>query len=195
MFMGAFDQAIPWSTNGARGCRRFLDRVWRLMDTIKEGDGYQQALIPLLHETIKKVGDDYEAMKYNTAIAAMMTLVNEFSAVGGCTREELKTLILLLYPVAPHICEEMWEQLSFGSGITFEPWPAYDTQAMKRSEIEIAVQVLGKVRGHITIHPDMTDEQAQRELPTRADIMALVGERKLVKLIFVPGRLCNLIVK
>ncbi len=195
MFMGAFDQAIPWSTNGSRGCRRFLDRVWRLMDVVKEGEGYQQALTPLMHETIKKVGDDYEAMKYNTAIAAMMTLVNEFGAAGGCTREELKTLILLLYPVAPHICEEMWEQLGFGSGMTFEPWPAYDPQAMKRSEIEIAVQVLGKVRGHITIHPDMTDEQAQRELPTRADILAFVGDRKLVKLIFVPGRLCNLILK
>ncbi|MCE5343224.1 MAG: leucine--tRNA ligase [Eubacteriales bacterium] len=195
MFMGAFDQAIPWSTNGARGCRRFLDRVWRLMDTIKEGEGYQRALTPLMHETIKKVGDDYEAMKYNTAIATMMTLVNEFSAAGGCTRDELKTLILLLSPVAPHICEEMWEQMGFGSGLTFAPWPIYDEEAMKRSEIEIAVQVMGKVRGHITIHPDMTDEQAQKELLTRADILAFVGERKLVKLIFVPGRLCNLIVR
>ncbi len=195
MFMGAFDQAIPWSTNGARGCRRFLDRVWRLMDTIKEGEGYQKALIPLMHETIKKVGDDYEAMKYNTAIAAMMSLVNEFNAAGGCTRDELKTLILLLAPVAPHICEEMWEMMGFGSGLAYEPWPAYDEKAMKRSEIEIAVQVMGKVRGHITIHPDMTAEQAQQELPTRADILAIVGDRKLVKLIFVPGRLCNLIVK
>ena len=195
MFMGAFDQAIPWNTNGSRGCRRFLDRVWRLMDTIKEGKGYQSALTPLMHETIKKVGEDYEAMKFNTAIAAMMTLVNEFNAAGGCTLDELKTLILLLAPVAPHICEEMWEQMGFGRELAYEPWPKYDEQAMKRSEIEIAVQVLGKVRGHILIDPDMTDEQAQRELPQRADVQAFVGDRKLVKLIFVPGRLCNLIVK
>jgi leucyl-tRNA synthetase len=195
MFMGAFDQAIPWSTNGARGCRRFLDRVWRLMDAVREGRGYQQALTPLMHETIKKVGDDYEAMKYNTAIAAMMTLVNEFSAAGGCTADELKTLILLLSPVAPHICEEMWEQMGFGSGIAYEPWPAYDEQAMKRSEVEIAVQVMGKVRGHIAIRPEMTDAEAQKELPGREEVKAIIGSRTLVKLIFVPGRLCNLIVK
>ena len=195
MFMGAFDQAIPWNTNGARGCRRFLDRVWRLMDTVKEGKGYQPDLTPLVHETIKKVGDDYEAMKFNTAIAAMMTLVNEFNAVGGCTRDELKTLILLLAPVAPHICEEMWEAMGFGSGIAYEKWPAYDEQAMKRSEIEIAVQVCGKLRGHIMVSPDLTNEQAQQELPLRADVKALIGDKTLAKLIFVPGRLCNLIVK
>ena len=195
MFMGAFDQAIPWSTNGARGCRRFLDRVWRLMESIKDGQGFQPELVPVMHETIKKVGDDYEAMKFNTAIAAMMSLVNEFGAAGGCTRDELKTLILLLAPVAPHICEEMWEQMGFGSGIAFEPWPKYDVQAMKRSEVKIAVQVMGKVRGHIMVSPDMTDAQAQAELPTRADLLAFVGDKQLVKLIFVPGRLCNLILK
>jgi leucyl-tRNA synthetase len=148
-----------------------------------------------MHETIKKVGDDYEAMKYNTAIAAMMSLVNEFNAAGGCTRDELKTLILLLAPVAPHICEEMWEMMGFGSGLAYEPWPAYDEKAMKRSEIEIAVQVMGKGRGHITSIRICGREQAQQELPTRADILAIVRRRKLVKLIFVPGRLCNLIVK
>ncbi len=195
MFMGAFDQAIPWSTNGARGCRRFLDRVWRLMDMIKDGKGYQKTLTPLMHETIKKVGDDYEAMKFNTAIAAMMSLVNAFNAEGGCTKDELKTLILLLAPVAPHICEEMWQIMGFGSEIAYEAWPTYNEQAMKRSEIEIAVQVLGKVRGHITINPDMTNDEAQKELPQRAEIKTLVGEKKLVKLIFVPGRLCNLIIK
>ena len=195
MFMGAFDQAIPWSTNGARGCRRFLDRVWRLMDMIKGGKGYQKPLVPLMHETIKKVGDDYEAMKYNTAIAQMMTLVNEFYAQGGCTKDELHTLLLLLYPVAPHICEEMWEKMGFGCGMTFEPWPTYDEAAMKRSEIEIAIQINGKVRGRIMIDPDMTRDQAAKELPDNEQVRALVGDNKIVKLIFVPGRLCNLIVK
>ena len=195
MFMGAFDQAIPWSTNGARGCRRFLDRLWRLMDMVKDGEGYQKPLVPLMHETIKKVGEDYEAMKYNTAIAQMMTLVNELYAADGCTKDELKTLILLIYPVAPHIAEEMWETMGFGSGITFEPWPKYDEAAMKRSEIEIAIQVNGKVRGRIMIDPDMTKEQAEKELPNNPQILALLGGKQIVKLIFVPGRLCNLIVK
>ena len=193
MFMGAFDQAIPWSTNGARGCRRFLDRVWRLMDMIKPGEGYSKELTPLMHETIKKVGDDYEAMKYNTAIAAMMSLVNEFYARNGCTRDELRTLILLLSPVAPHICEEMWEEMGFGSELAFEPWPKYDEEAMKRHEVEIALQIAGKVKSHIMVPTDMTREQAEKELPSHPEVQRLVGDKQIVKLIFVPGRLCNLI--
>ncbi|MEG2603922.1 MAG: leucine--tRNA ligase [Clostridia bacterium] len=195
MFMGAFDQAIPWNTNGARGCRRFLDRVWRLMEMQKPGKGYSQELVPLLHETIRKVGDDYEAMKYNTAIAAMMTLVNEFYSHGGCTREELRTLLLLLAPVAPHICEEMWEQLAYGGTLAHAPWPKYDEAAMKRSEVEIAVQVNGKVRGRIMIPADLTAEQAAQELPQSEEILPLLGGKQPVKVIFVPGRLCNFIVK
>ncbi len=195
MFMGAFDQAIPWNTNGARGCRRFLDRVWRLQDMIKPGKGYQEAMTPLMHETIKKVGDDYEAMKFNTAIASMMTLVNELYSAGGCTRDELKTLILLLSPVAPHICEEIWEAMSFGGTLPRAPWPQYDEAAMKRSKVEIAVQVNGKVRGHLMISPDMTKEQAEKELPELSEVKELVGDKTLAKVIFVPGRLCNLIVK
>ena len=195
MFMGAFDQAIPWSTNGARGCRRFLDRVWRLMDMIKPGEGYSKELTPLMHETIKKVGDDYEAMKYNTAIAAMMSLVNEFYARNGCTRDELRTLILLLSPVAPHICEEMWEEMGFGTELAFEPWPKYDEEAMKRHEVEIALQIAGKVKSHIMVPTDMTREQAEKELPAHPEVQRLVGDKQIVKLIFVPGRLCNLILK
>ena len=195
MFMGAFDQAIPWSTNGARGCRRFLDRVWRLMDMIQPGEGYSKELTPLMHETIKKVGDDYEAMKYNTAIAAMMSLVNEFYARNGCTRDELRTLILLLSPVAPHICEEMWEEMGFGTELAFEPWPQYDEEAMKRHEVEIALQIAGKVKSHIMVPTDMTREQAEKELPSHPEVQRLVGDKQIVKLIFVPGRLCNLILK
>ena len=195
MFMGAFDQAIPWSTNGARGCRRFLDRLWRLMDMIQPGEGYSMELTPLMHETIKKVGDDYEAMKYNTAIAAMMSLVNEFYARNGCTRDELRTLILLLSPVAPHICEEMWEEMGFGSELAFEPWPQYDEEAMKRHEVEIALQIAGKVKSHIMVPTDMTREQAEKELPSHPEVQRLVGDKQIVKLIFVPGRLCNLILK
>ena len=195
MFMGAFDQAIPWNTNGARGCRRFLERVWRLMDMLKEDKGCQKELAPTLHETIKKVGDDYEAMKFNTAIAAMMSLVNEIYAIGGCTRDELKTLLLLLSPVAPHMCEEMWEILQFEGVLALTSWPKYEEAAMKRSQVEIAVQVNGKVRGRIMISPDMTREQAEHELPSHPQIQEILGGKAIGKLIFVPGRLCNFILK
>ncbi|MCH5286584.1 MAG: class I tRNA ligase family protein, partial [Christensenellaceae bacterium] len=195
MFMGAFDQAIPWSTNGAKGCRRFLDRVWRLQENVVDGEGYSPKLNALMHETIKKVSLDYEAMKYNTAIAAMMTLVNEMYAAGSVTKGEIKTLLKLLNPVAPHITEEMWESLGFGEPIYRQSWPEWDEAAMVKSEVEIAVQVAGKVRGRIMIPADMTKEQAEKELPEHPDVQKILAGKTLVKVIFVPGRLVNLIAK
>ncbi len=195
MFMGAFDQAIPWSTNGARGCRRFLERVWRLMDMLTGESTYSESLTPVMHQTIKKVSEDFESMKFNTGIAAMMSLVNEFYAKGKVTKGELRTLLLLLAPVAPHICEEMWEMMNFGGELAKTPWPTYDEEAMKCSEVEIAIQVNGKVRTRITIPADMTPQQAQEILPKHPEVIQIVGEKTLAKLIFVPGRLCNLIIK
>ena len=195
MFMGAFDQAIPWSTNGAKGCRRFLDRIWRLQENVVDGEAYSPKLNALMHETIKKVSLDYEAMKYNTAIAAMMTLVNEMYAAGSVTKGELKTLLKLLNPVAPHITEEMWASLGFGEPIYKQSWPEWDEAAMVKSEVEIAVQVGGKVRGRIMIPADMTKEQAEKELPEHPEVQKLLAGKTLVKVIFVPGRLVNLIAK
>ncbi|MBR2719306.1 MAG: leucine--tRNA ligase [Clostridia bacterium] len=195
MFMGAFDQAIPWSTNGAKGCRKFLDRVWRLQEMLVDSDSYSEKLMATMHETIKKVSLDYEAMKFNTAIAAMMTLVNEMYAIGSVTKAELKTLIQLLNPVAPHITEEMWELNGFGSGMMRSEWPQWDEAAMVKSEIEIAVQVCGKVRGHITIPADMTKEQAEKELAAHEGVQRYLAGKNVVKTIYVPGRLVNFIAK
>ncbi len=195
MFMGAFDQAIPWSTNGAKGCRRFLDRVWRLQEMLVPGDGYSEGLNCLMHETVKKVSLDYEAMKFNTAIAAMMTLVNEMYAAGSVTMGEMRTLLLLLNPVAPHITEEMWERCGFEGTMVRQSWPTWDEAAMVRSEIEIAVQVCGKVRGRIHVPADMTKEQAEAELPAREDVQKLLGGKTVVKAIYVPGRLLNLVAR
>ena len=195
MFMGAFDQAIPWSTNGAKGCRRFLDRVWRLQEMLVPGDGYSEGLNCLMHETVKKVSLDYEAMKFNTAIAAMMTLVNEMYAAGSVTMGEMRTLLLLLNPVAPHITEEMWERCGFEGTMMRQSWPTWDEAAMVRSEIEIAVQVCGKVRGRIRVPADMTREQAEAELPTREDVQKLLGGKTVMKVIYVPGRLLNLVAR
>jgi leucyl-tRNA synthetase len=193
MFMGAFDQAIPWSTNGARGCRRFLDRVWRLQEMMADGEGYSSDLKASFHATIKKVGEDYEKMKYNTAIAAMMSLVNDVYLKGQITRGELKALMLLLSPVAPHICEEIWEAQGFGAPLHHQPWPAYDEKEMAVSEVEIAIQVNGKVRGRITIPASLTREEAEKTLPDHPQVKVLTEGKTIRKVIFVPGSLINIV--
>ncbi len=195
MFMGAFDQAIPWSTNGAKGCRRFLDRVWRLQEIVTAEEGYSAKLNSLMHETVKKVSEDYEKMKYNTAIAAMMTLVNEMFQQGSVTRGELRTLLLLLNPVAPHITEEMWQNQGFGDPIHHQKWPTWDEEALKKTEVEIAVQVCGKVRGRIMVPADMTREQAEKDLPENPEVQKILAGKTVTKVIFVPGRLLNIVAK
>ena len=195
MFMGAFDQAIPWSTNGAKGCRKFLDRVWRLQEMVTDEKGFSDRLNGLMNETIKKVSEDYEKMKYNTAIAAMMTLVNEMYNVGSVTRGELEALLLILSPVAPHICEEIWQNLGHAEPIHHQKWPVWDEEALKKQEVEIAIQINGKVKGRIMIPADLTRETAVTELPGHPDVIRLVNGREIAKIIFVPGRLLNIVVK
>ncbi len=194
MFMGAFDQAIPWSTQGARGCRRFLDRVWRLMDMLTGSENISKPLAASVHGTIKKVTEDYERMKFNTAIAAMMTLVNDFYAAGSVTRGELRALLLLLNPVAPHVTEEMWELCGFGTPLYAQPWPKWDEAALVLDTVEIAVQINGKVRGRIVISASMTQEEAAQSLPNHEKVLELLGGQSIKKLIYVPGRLLNIVV-
>ena len=195
MFMGAFDQAIPWSTNGAKGCRKFLDRVWRLQEILTDDEGISEDLRVSVNQTIKKVSEDYERMKFNTAIAQMMTLVNEMYQKGSVTKGELKALLLLLSPVSPHICEEIWQLQGFGAPVYTQSWPKYDEKYLTRDEVEIAVQVNGKVRGKLMIPITMTRESAQEELPKLPAVQQIVGDRQIVKVIFVPGRLLNIMVK
>ena len=195
MFMGAFDQAIPWSTNGAKGCRKFLDRVWRLQEMVTDQEGCSDALKASVHQTVKKVSEDIERMKFNTAIAAMMSLVNEMYAVGQVTRGELEILLKLLSPVAPHIAEEMWQNLGHEEPIHHASWPEWDEAALKRDEVEIAVQVNGKVRGRIMVPADLTRETAERELPGNPEVQRMTAGKQLVKVIYVPGRLLNLVVR
>ena len=195
MFMGAFDQAIPWSTNGAKGCRKFLDRVWRLQEMVTDEKGFSDRLNGLMNETIKKVSEDYEKMKYNTAIAAMMTLVNEMYNAGSVTRGELEALLLILSPVAPHICVEIWQNLGHAEPIHHQKWPVWDEEALKKQEVEIAIQINGKVKGRIMIPADLTRETAVTELPGHPDVIRLVNGREIAKIIFVPGRLLNIVVK
>ncbi|MBQ6233750.1 MAG: class I tRNA ligase family protein, partial [Clostridia bacterium] len=198
MFMGAFDQAIPWSTNGARGCRKFLDRVWRLQDMLAPADCpdvFSEDMRVSMHQTIKKVTEDFEKMKFNTAIAQMMTLVNEIYQKGSITPGEYKALLLLLSPVSPHICEEIWQDQGYGDPIYTQPWPKYDEKYLVRDEVEIAVQLNGKVKGKLMVPVTMTREEAQATLPDSDEVKRLIGDKQIVKCIYVPGRLLNLVVK
>lgn len=192
MFIGAFDLSAAWSQEGVKGCRRFLERVWKLQDMVVDKDGYSKKMSASIHKTIKKVSDDYETLKYNTAIAAMMALVNEFYKVGEITKGEYKTLLTLLNPVAPHMTEELWEIAGFDGYVYQTAWPEYDEDAMKENEIEIAVQINGKTRGVVTLPADVSKEEAI------AAGKAVVAEKltgKIVKEIYVPGRIINIVQK
>ncbi len=192
MFMGAFDQAIPWSTNGARGCRKFLDRVWRLQDMAEDRESTEEMLV-LLNQTVKKVSEDYEKMKFNTAIAQMMTLVNEFYQ-KGVTTAEFRTLLLLLSPVSPHICEEIWENMHFGAPVYTQSWPKWDEKYLVAATVEIAVQVNGKIRCKLNVPVDMTKQQGEAELPQLPEVAQFITGT-VIKTVYVPGRLLNLVVK
>ena len=195
MFMGAFDQSIPWSTNGARGCRRFLERVWRLQDMIVPSDEVRKDMLYHVHSMIKKVSEDYESMKYNTAIAAMMSFVNEAYNKKSITKGELKYLLLLLNPVAPHICEEIWQRQGFGEPIFKQKWPEYDEKYLVLPEVEIAVQVNGKLRLRLTIPSDLDQSGAEELVKQNDKIQELLKGKNVVKTIYIPGRLINIVAK
>ena len=159
MFIGAFDLAASWSEDGVKGCRRFLDRVWKLQDLMTDEEGYSKDLETKMHQTIKKVSNDFENLKYNTAIASMMTLLNDFYKKGYITRGELKTLIILLNPVAPHITEEMWQIIGCEGRVYQQTWPEFDEAKTVESSVEIAVQINGKVKGTLGIQKDDPKDQ------------------------------------
>jgi leucyl-tRNA synthetase len=196
MFMGAFDQAIPWSMAGARGAKRFLDRVWRLQDMLDaDNQSYSDSLRVLINQSIKKVGEDFERMKFNTAIAQMMTMVNEYYDKGHITAGDFKALLLLLSPVAPHMCEEIWQNQNFGGYIHQQPWPAFDEAFLVDDQVEIAVQVNGKVRMRMMVPSDMDKQTGEKELPNRPEVQEQTAGKQVIKCIYVPGRLLNLVVK
>ena len=194
MFMGAFDQAIPWQTDGARGCRRFLDRMWKLMDMMTDEKGVSRDMAYDVHTCIKKVSEDYERMKYNTAISAMMTLVNQFYARGSVTRGEMRVLLQLLNPVAPHITEEINELCGLGSELVRAPWPQYDEKALVKDEVEIAVQVNGKVRGRVMVPSDLTRDAANDFFAANEETRNLLAGLTVKRMVYVPGRLLNVVV-
>lgn len=194
MFIGAFDQTIPWSTAGVKGCRRFMERVWRLQDMLCDGEGIRKELMASVHGCIKKVSEDFERMKFNTAIAAMMSLVNDFYAKGNVTRDELHTLLVLMNPVAPHITEEMNSLIGFGIPIYETKWPVCDEKALVKDEMEIAVQVNGKVRAKMLI-PVGIETEALREIVLNNDeVKPWINGKNIVKFIAIRN-IVNVVVK
>ena len=195
MFIGAFDLAASWSDEGVRGCRRFLERVWKLQDITVDGDTYSSDLETNMHKTIKKVSLDFESLKYNTAIAALMTLINDFYKKGSVTKAELKTFLTLLNPVAPHITEEIWSLEGFDGRIYNTAWPEYDEAKTVENEIEIAVQISGKVRSKIMIAVDEDKDSVITKAKENEAIAPLLEDKTIVKEIYVPGKIVNIVVK
>lgn len=192
MFIGAFDAAASWSEDGVKGCRRFLDRVWKLQDIMTDEEDFSKEFETKMHQTIKKVSFDYENLKYNTAIAQLMTMLNDFSKAGKITKGELKTYLILLNPVAPHITEEMWEAIGESGRVYQQTWPEYDEAKTVESTVEIAVQINGKTKATINIAKD-----ADKDSVIAAAKEAL-GNRlsgNIIKEIYVPGRIVNIVAK
>ncbi len=192
MFIGAFELSASWSEDGVKGCRRFLDRVWKLQDLLVDGDGYSSDLETRMHQTIKKVSSDFESLKYNTAIAAMMSLINDFYKKNAVTKGELKTFLTLLNPVAPHITEEIWSACGFEGRLYQQTWPEYDEAKTVESSIEIAVQINGKMRGTLTIAKDADKDSV---LAAAKEVIADKLTGTIVKEIYVPGKIVNIVQK
>ena len=192
MFIGAFDLSASWSEDGVKGCRRFLERVWKLQDLVTADSGYSKDLETKIHQTIKKVSSDYENLKYNTAIAAMMALINDFYKKSSLTREEYRTLLLLLNPTAPHITEEIWEAMGFDGRIYEQSWPEYEEEKTVEATVEIAVQINGKLKATIQIDKDAAKEDV---IAKAKEAVADKLTGTMIKEIYVPGRIVNLVQK
>jgi leucyl-tRNA synthetase len=192
MFIGAFDLSAAWSEDGVKGCRRFLERVWKLQDILVDGDGYSADMETKIHQTIKKVSNDYENLKYNTAIAAMMSLINDFYKKNSVTKGEYKTLLTLLNPVAPHITEELWQTAGYEGRLYQTAWPEYDEAKTVESTIEVAVQVNGKLRLTIKVSKD---EEKDNVIAAAKEALGSKLNGTIVKEIYVPGKIVNIVVK
>ncbi len=192
MFIGAFDLSASWSQEGVKGCRRFLDRVWKLQDMLTDEEGYSKEMQTKMHQTIKKVSSDFENLKFNTAIAAMMALINDFYKINRVTKGEYQTLLTLLNPVAPHMTEELWQEAGFAGRVYQNTWPEYDEAKTVESMVEIAVQINGKTKTTVTIPQDISKEDA---LAAGKEALGDKLTGTVVKEIYVPKRIINIVVK
>ena len=192
MFIGDFEKAAPWNSDSIKGCKRFIEKYWNLQEKVVDGDEFTPEMEALMHKTIKKVTYDIDNLKANTAIAAMMSLVNELSA-KGCNKAELKTLTILLNPFAPHVTEEMWDVMGFGGMVNQAKWPTYDEAKTQENDVEIVIQVMGKVRAKITVPVDMAKDDVLATAKAEPKIAELLDGKEIKKEVYVPGKLVNFV--
>ena len=195
MFIGDFEKAAPWSQSSIKGSKRFLDKVFALQDSLVDGDSYREEIETEFHKTIKKVTEDIENLKMNTAIAALMSLLNSITATGKINKKELKDFIILLNPFAPHITEEIWQNVGFEGMLNGTSWPQYDEAKCVDSKIEIAVQINGKVRARIEIAPDISSADALALAKAQPAVAEAINGKTLIKELYIPGRIINIVVK
>lgn len=194
MFVGDFEKTVPWSSTGIKGCSRFIDKVWKLQEMVNEDKGNDSKIQATLHATIQKVSYDFENLKFNTAIAAMMSLTNEIYDLGSLNHETYQTLLLLLNPVAPHVTEEIWERMGYKGRLNQANWPTYDESKMVVDTIEMPVQINGKVRGKVMISPEASQEEVMKQAQQDRNIAELTEGKSVKKVIYVKGRILNIIV-
>jgi len=195
MFIGDFEKAAPWSQSSIKGSKRFLDKIWALSDKLTDGDDYRPELESAFHRTIKKVTEDIEGLKMNTAIAALMSLLNDIQSQGGINRAEFKTYLILINPFAPHITEELWQQAGFKGMLNEAEWPAYDESKCADSTVEIAVQVNGRIKVRINVAADITAADAIAAAKRESAVAELTEGKSIVKELYVPKKLVNIVVK
>lgn len=195
MFMGPFDQTAPWSMESIRGCSKFLDRVWQMQEILTDENEYSKEFESMIHKAIKKVTNDIEEMKFNTSVATFMTMVNEFTKSKKITRAEYKTFLQLLNPFAPHMTEEIWEQIGEKTEIAKTPWPKYDETKTIDDEIEIPVQINGKLKATVTVTKDTDKETIDKTVELNETISKLIEGKEIVKKIYVPGKIYNIVIK
>ncbi len=195
LFMGDYEKAAPWSESSVKGCKRFVDRVWNLLEIVKDGEEYSKELETSFHKTIKKVSEDIENMKFNTAIAALMSLLNEIYEVGSITKGELKTFVKLLDPFAPHVSEEVWAELGGEGLLAIAQWPEFDEAKTVDATIEVPVQICGKLRATITIAKDSTAEEAIAAAKADGKVQEFLDGKNIIKEIYVPGKIINIVAK
>lgn len=194
MFMGDFSSMAIWSDEGVRGCRKYLERVFNLKDLVGEGEGYSKDLEVLINQTIKKVSEDYENLKFNTGIAQLMTLLNEMKAKGSITRKDFKTYITLLNPVAPHITEELWEMMGYEGELNQTSWPSYDEDKLSFDSFEMPVQINGKVRAKVLMSKEANREDALKAAREDKNIKSYIEGKEAKKIIYVPGKILNIVI-
>ena len=195
MFIGDFEKAAPWSQSSIKGSKRFLDKVWALSDKLTEGDSYRTELESAFHRTIKKVTEDIEGLKMNTAIAALMSLLNDIQGFGGINEAEFKTYLILLNPFAPHMTEELWQQAGFEGMLNEAEWPKYDEAKCADSTVEIAVQVNGKIKARINVVADISAPDAIAAAKADGAVTAAIEGKSIIKELYVPKKLVNIVVK